>query len=264
MIIKSEEDLINIKKSSLLVGKTLGEIAIYLCPGITTKKLDIIAEDYIRSYSGIPAFKGYKGYPSTLCISLNDAVVHGIPDNTEIKEGDVVSIDCGINYCGYYSDYAYTYLIGEACNETIRLIKITKESLYLGINEAVSGNKTGNIGHAIQQFVEKNGFSVVRELTGHGIGKSLHEKPEIPNYGKKGNGETLTEGMVLCIEPMINIGKKEIFQDKDGWTIRTKDGKLSAHFEHMVLVKNISPEVLSTYEYIEKNIINNIWLNNPL
>jgi methionyl aminopeptidase len=264
MIIKTHEELFFIKQSSLLVGKTLGEITGHLRPGVTLKALDMIAEDFIRSNGGEPAFKGYRGYPATLCVSLNEVVVHGIPGNTEIREGDVVSVDCGVKFNGMFGDYAYTFTIGKVDAEKARLIDVTKESLYTGISKAIAGNTTGDIGYAIQQFVEKNGFSVVRELVGHGIGNMLHDKPEVPNFGMKRRGATLEEGMVICIEPMINMGKKDVVQLSDGWTIRTKDGKPSAHFEHMIIVGKESPEVLSTYEYIESNLKNNIWLNNRL
>lgn len=264
MIIKTHEELFFIKQSSLLVGKTLGEVAKHLRPGITLKMLDFLAEEYIRSNGGEPAFKGYRGFPSTLCLSINDVVVHGIPDNTEVKEGDVVSVDCGVKLNGMYGDYAYSFGIGEMNKDFRSLLDITKKSLDIGLTHAVAGNTTGDIGHSIQHYVEKHGYSVVRELVGHGIGNVLHDKPEVPNYGKKGRGIKLEDGMVICIEPMINMGKKEIFQAADGWTIRTKDGKPSAHFEHMVIVRKNDPEVLSTYEFIENSINNNIWLNNRL
>lgn len=261
MIITTEEEYIKIQNSSLLVGKTLGEVAKHLCPGVTSKFLDQIAERFIRSHGAIPAFKGYRGYPATLCISINDVVVHGIPDDVELKEGDLVSIDCGVLLEGFYADYAYTFLVGQVDQQKKLLALRTLESLYRGIAQAKTGNTTGDIGYAIQQYVEKHGFSVVRDLIGHGIGKNLHEKPEVPNFGKKGSGTILQDGMVLCIEPMINAGKKDVYQDKDGWTIRTKDGKPSAHFEHMVIVRKDTPQVISTYEYIEQSIKNNIWLN---
>ncbi len=264
MIIKSHEELFFIKQSSLLVGKTLGEVAKHLRPGITLKMLDLLAEEFIRSNGGEPAFKGYRGFPATLCLSLNDVVVHGIPDNREVREGDVLSVDCGAKVNGMFGDYAYSFAIGHTKQDVRDLLTTTKYSLDIGISCATTGNTTGDIGNAIQTYVEKNGYSVVRELVGHGIGNVLHDKPEVPNYGKRGKGAILEEGMVICIEPMINMGRKEIYQASDGWTIRTKDGKPSAHFEHMVLVRKDQPEVLSTYEYIENNINNNIWLNNRL
>ncbi len=216
MIIRKPEELFFLKKSSLLVGKTLGEVTRHLQPGISLKMLDGIAEEYIRDNGGEPAFKGYRGFPSTLCISLNDVVVHGIPGYTEIREGDLVSVDCGVRFNGMFGDYAYTFAIGIVSTEILRLIKVTRESLDIGIEKAITGNTTGDIGYAIQQFIERNGFSVVRELVGHGIGNVLHDKPELPNYGKKGNGVKLEEGMVLCIEPMINMGRKQVYQSNDG------------------------------------------------
>ncbi len=251
MIINTEEDLFFIKQSSLLVGKTLGEISGHIRPGINLKSLDMIAEEYIRSHGGVPAFKGYRGYPATLCLSVNDVVVHGIPDNTILKEGDIVSVDCGVLFNGLYGDYAYTFSVGEISIEKKKLVQVTYESLQQGILQAIAGNTTGDIGNAVQSYVEHYGYSVVRELVGHGIGKVLHDKPEVPNYGKKKKGDRLFEGMVLCIEPMINMGRKEIYQEKDGWTIRTRDRKPSAHFEHMVIVREQKPEVLSTYEFIK-------------
>lgn len=242
-----------LKKSSLLVGKTLGEVALHLKAGVSTKAIDIIAEEFIRDNGGVPGFKGYNGFPSTLCISVNDEVVHGIPGSKIIKDGDVVSIDCGVILNGYYGDYAYTFIVGESDKKTKQLVSVTKESLYKGIEKAIVGNTIGDIGHAIQLHVERNGFSVVRDLVGHGIGQHLHEKPEVPNYGKKGMGMPLPENLVICIEPMINMGTKNVKQDDDGWTIRTKDKKPSAHFEHMLVVRKEAPEVISTYEFVEQN-----------
>ncbi|MEI6122187.1 MAG: type I methionyl aminopeptidase [Bacteroidota bacterium] len=251
--LKSEKEIELIKNSSLLVGKTLAEVANYLKPGVKTKFLDGIAEDYIRANDAIPGFKYYKGYSATLCISVNDQVVHGIPGNNEVFDGDIVSIDCGVIKDGYYGDSAYTFALGEVDPKVLQLLRITKESLYKGIEMAVVGNRVGDISFAIQKYVEKNGYTVVRELVGHGIGKSLHEDPQVPNFGSRGTGAKLSEGLVICIEPMINLGKKEIVQERDGWTIRTKDAKPSAHFEHQVVVRKNHCEVLSTFEYIEKN-----------
>lgn len=253
MLQKSEEEILLLKKSSLLVGKTLGEVALHLKPGVTTKKIDDIAEQFIRDNGGIPGFKGYNGFPATLCISINDEVVHGIPGPKIIKEGDVVSVDCGAIVNGYYGDYAYTFIVGESDEKTKQLVSITKESLYKGIEQAVAGNTIGDIGYAIQLHVERHGFSVVRDLVGHGIGQHLHEKPEVPNYGRKGMGMPLPENIVICIEPMINLGTKNVKQDRDGWTIRTKDRKPSAHFEHMVVIRKEEAEVISTYEFVEQN-----------
>lgn len=256
-IVKSESEIRLIKESSLLVGKTLGEIARFIKPGVSTKFLDDIAESFIRDNGGTPSFKGYNGFPSTLCISINDRVVHGIPDNTVIKDGDIVSVDCGVKMNGYHGDYAYTFMIGNVKPEMVELVKATKESLYEGIKMAVAGNYTGDIGYAVQSYVESRNFSVVRELVGHGIGRSLHEKPNVPNFGQKGTGFKLKSGMVICIEPMINYGKKSIIFDDDGWTVRTTDGLPSAHFEHQVVIRDTHAEMLSTYEYIEQILNNN-------
>ncbi len=252
--LKTTHEIELLRKSSLLVGKTLGEVAKVIRAGITSKEIDKLAEDFILSNGAKPGFKGYNGYPATLCISINDQVVHGIPDNTLLKDGDIVSVDCGVLLDGYYGDYAYTFEIGEVSEVKRELVKRTKESLYKGIEQAVDGNRIGDIGNAVQQHVEYYGFSVVRELVGHGIGKHLHEKPEVYNYGRKGTGIQLKEGMVICIEPMINIGRRNIIEMDDGWTIKTRDGKASAHFEHMVLVRKGEAEVISTYDYIEENI----------
>lgn len=253
MLQKTEEEILKLKRSSLLVGKTLGEVAKILKPGITTKYIDSIAEQYIRDNGGIPGFKGYAGYPASLCISINDEVVHGIPGNRVIKEGDIVSVDCGAIIDGYHGDYAYSFIVGETDDKVKELVSITKESLYKGIEQAIVGNHIGDIGYAIQLHVERHGFSVVRDLVGHGIGTNMHEKPEVPNYGKRGMGFPLVENMVICIEPMINLGRKSVTQDDDGWTVRTRDGKPSAHFEHMVVVRKDKPEVISTYEFVEQN-----------
>jgi len=256
-IVKSESEIRLIKESSLLVGKTLGEIARFIKPGVSSKFLDDIAESFIRDNGGTPSFKGYNGFPSTLCISINDRVVHGIPDSTVIKDGDIVSVDCGVKMNGYHGDYAYTFMIGNVKPEMVELVKATKESLYEGIKMAVAGNYTGDIGYAVQSYVEARNFSVVRELVGHGIGRSLHEKPNVPNFGQKGTGFKLKSGMVICIEPMINCGKKSIIFDDDGWTVRTTDGLPSAHFEHQVVIRDTHAEMLSTYEYIEQILNNN-------
>ncbi len=252
MICKTEEELKFLKHSSLLVGKTLAEVSKWITPGANVLKLDKIAEDFILSQDAKPAFKGYGGFPASLCISINDEVVHGIPADKTLKEGDIVSIDCGVIYKGFYGDSAYTFEVGEVSLEVKNLLKATKESLYLGIKNAIVGNRTGDIGFAIQSHVESKGYSVVRELVGHGVGRNLHEAPEVPNYGKRGSGAILQEGMVIAIEPMVNLGVKNIQHLKDGWTIATKDGKPSAHFEHTVIVRKNEAEVLSTFEYIEK------------
>jgi methionyl aminopeptidase len=256
VILKTEEEIELIRESSLLVGKTLAEVAKHIRPGVTTKKLDEIAETFIRDHKAVPGFKGYHGFPGTLCTSVNDVVVHGIPGNRELKDGDIISIDCGVKKNGFYGDSAYTFAVGDVDEETLLLMKRTKESLYLAIEVAVAGKRVGDIGFAVQQYVEGFGYSVVRDLVGHGLGKSLHEKPEVPNFGRRGSGKELKVGMVLAIEPMVNLGVKQVFQENDGWTIRTKDTKPSAHYEHDVVVRKDKAEILSTFDFIEE-VINN-------
>jgi methionyl aminopeptidase len=255
---KTDEEVELLRQSSLLVGKTLAEVARMLRPGILTIDLDQVAETFIRDHGAVPGFKGYGGFPGSLCISINDEVVHGIPGKRVIKEGDIVSIDCGTILNGFYGDSAYTFGVGEILVEHAELLKRTKESLLLAVEQAVSGKRIGDIGSTVQNYVEGFGYSVVRELVGHGLGRHLHEKPEVPNYGRKGTGIKLRSGMCLAIEPMVNLGVKEISQDIDGWTIRTADGKPSAHFEHDVVVRDSKSDVLSTFEYIEEVIKNNM------
>ncbi len=254
---KTDEEIEFQRESSLLVGKTLAEVARHLKPGVQTVFLDKIAEQFIRDHQAIPGFKGYGGFPGTLCISINEQIVHGIPGQREIKDGDVVSIDCGVLKNGFYGDSAYTFTVGEVSEEIRFLLERTKEALYLGIEQAVDGNRIGDIGFAIQSHVENFGYGVVRELVGHGVGKKLHEKPEVPNYGKRGNGVKLRSGMVIAIEPMVNLGTRAIVQEKDGWTIRTADRKPSAHFEHTLAVKAGKADVLSSFEEIE-SVLNNM------
>ncbi len=249
--LKTDEEIEIQRQSSLLVGKTLAEVAKHIRPGVKTIDLDRIAEVFIRDNKAVPGFKGYGGFPGSLCISVNDQVVHGIPGNYELKDGDIVSIDCGVLMNGFYGDSAYTFEVGEVNEKVRKLIEVTKESLYLAIGQAVAGNRTGDIGHAVQSHVEKYGYGVVRELVGHGVGKQLHERPEVPNYGKRGTGAKLKIGMVLAIEPMINLGGKAVKQEADGWTIRTTDGLPSAHFEHNVAIKNGKADILSSFEMIE-------------
>ena len=248
----NQADIQQIKESSLLVGKTLGVVAEKIAPGVFISDLDRIAEQFIRDHQAIPSFKGYNEFPASLCISINDVVVHGIPKNQILKEGDIVSIDCGVYKNGYHGDYAYTFAVGEISEEKKNLVERTKQSLYLGIEKAKAGMHTGDIGHAIQSYVESFGYGVVRELCGHGIGRNLHESPEILNYGRPGKGALLKKGMVFCIEPMINMKDKAIFMENDGWTIRTKDGAPSAHFEHQIALTDEGTEILSTYKYIEE------------
>lgn len=250
--LKTPEEIALLRASNQLVGKTLAEVAKHIRVGITTLELDKIAEDFIRSNGAVPGFLGYGGFPNTLCISVNDQVVHGIPSNYALKEGDIVSVDCGVLQNGYYGDSAYTFCVGKVNENVKKLLEITKESLSLGIDSAQHGNRIGDIGYAIQQHCQKAGFSVVRTLVGHGVGRNLHEDPEVPNFGKKGQGVLLKEGMVIAIEPMINMGGRGVFQEKDGWTIRTSDRKPSAHFEHTIAVRKGKAEILSTFDYVEE------------
>ena len=251
---KTEEEIDLIRESSLLVAKTLAEIAGLIKPGITTLALDEIAQEFIRDNGGIPAFKGYNGFPNTLCVSPNDQVVHGIPNGRALKDGDILSVDCGVVMNGYYGDSAFTYEVGEVDVQIKQLLRVTKESLYKGIEMAVSGNRVGDIGYAVQKHAESFGYGVVRELVGHGVGKNLHESPEVPNYGRKGKGILLKEGLVIAIEPMINMGERGIMQHNDGWTITTLDNKPSAHFEHTIVVRKGKAEILSSFVEIEKKI----------
>ena len=254
MYYKTEEEIDLIRESSLLVAKTLAEIAGLIKPGITTQALDEIAEEFIRDNGGMPAFKGYNGFPNTLCVSPNDQVVHGIPNGRALKDGDILSVDCGVVMNGYYGDSAFTYEVGEVNVQIKQLLKVTKESLYKAIEMAVSGNRVGDIGYAVQKHAESFGYGVVRELVGHGVGKNLHESPEVPNYGRKGKGILLKEGLVIAIEPMINMGERGIMQHNDGWTITTLDNKPSAHFEHTIVVRKGKAEILSSFAEIEKKI----------
>ena len=259
---KTDEEIELIRYSCQLVGRTHAAVAEFMRPGITTSKLDTIAEEFIRDHDAVPGFKGYRNFPSTLCISVNEAVVHGIPNNYELKEGDIVSMDCGVLANGFYGDSAYTFCIGEVGEDVMGLLRVTKESLYKGIEQAKVGKRLGDISFAIQQYTERqHGFSVVRELVGHGIGRELHEAPEVPNHGKRGRGVKLMERLVLAIEPMINMGKKKIEHLDDNWTIVSADRKPSAHFEHTVAVRKDKADVLSTFEYIEEAIKNNAELS---
>ena len=254
---KTGEEIERIKKSSLLVGKTLAEVAKIIKPGVTTLELDKVAEEFIRDHRAVPGFLGYNGFPNSLCTSVNSEVVHGIPNNKPLKNGDIVSVDCGVLMDDFYGDSAYTFEVGVVSIEVKNLIEVTKECLNLAIEQTKSGNRIGDIGYAVQNHAESNSYSVVRELVGHGLGRSLHEKPEVPNYGKKGRGHKMKPGLVLAIEPMINLGKKEVKELNDRWTIETKDQLPSAHFEHDVAIGlDGTPEVLSSFEEIEK-VLNN-------
>jgi methionyl aminopeptidase len=252
IIPKTLEQIELMRESALLVSKTLGMIAQEIKPGVSTLYLDKLAEAFIRDNGGIPGFKGLYGFPNTLCVSPNSQVVHGIPINTPLESGDVISVDCGVIKNGYYGDHAYSFEIGDVAPEVKKLLQVTKESLYVGIREFKRGNRVEDVGNAIQTYCEKHGYGVVRELVGHGLGTKMHEDPEMPNYGKRGRGKLFIENMVVAIEPMINMGTRNIKQHKDGWTITTADGKPSAHFEHDVALINGKPEILSTFAYIYK------------
>ncbi|MCH4156048.1 MAG: type I methionyl aminopeptidase [Muribaculaceae bacterium] len=250
--LKTDEEIELLREANLIVARTLGEVAKFVAPGVTTLKLDEIAEAYIRSQGAVPGFLGYGGFPNTLCISVNENVVHGIPSSQVLQEGDIVSVDCGAVKDGFNGDSTYTFCVGNVADEVRQLLKTTKESLFFGIEHAVPGNRIGDIGHAVQEYCEKRGYSVVRELCGHGVGKHLHEDPDVPNYGRKGTGPLIKNGMVIAIEPMINLGSKNIVIERDGWTCRTKDRKPSAHFEHTIAVHNGKPDILSSFKYVEE------------
>jgi len=259
IFIKTAEEIELMRLSNQLVSKTLAEVAKNIKPGITTIELDRVAEEFIRDNNGVPGFKGYHGFPATLCTSVNSQVVHGIPSSKNyLKEGDLISVDCGAILNGFYGDSAYSFEIGEIDEDVRKLLKVTRESLFMGIEQAVEGRRIGDIGYAVQYHAEKNGYSVVREMVGHGLGKKMHEEPEVPNYGRRGTGVKLQKGMVICIEPMINMGRRQIQQEPDGWTIRTADNKPSAHFELAVAIDKGKADVLSTFSYIEEVLkINN-------
>lgn len=253
--IKTREEIELMREAALMVSRTLGLIAREIKPGVEPIHLDKLAEEFIRDHGGVPAFKGYgshKPFPATLCISINEAVVHGIPTNRALKDGDLVSVDCGVKKNGFYGDHAYTFGVGEIKPEHRKLMDVTLECLYKGIEQARAGNRIGDISYAVQHHAESHGYGVVRELVGHGLGKNLHEEPEVPNYGKRGDGPKLKDGMVLAIEPMINMGKKNIKQLNDGWTIVTADGLPSAHYEHDIAIIDGKPEILSTFAYVEE------------
>jgi methionyl aminopeptidase len=253
MFLKTPEEVELMRKSATLVSRTLAELAADLRPGIATISIDKKAGEFIRGHKAIPSFLNYRGYPFNSCISVNDVVVHGFPGNNELKEGDIVSIDIGVILNGWHGDHAYTFAIGDPGETIMKLIRVTKESLYKGIEKAVTGNRVGDISFAIQEHTEKkNGYGVVRELVGHGLGKNMHEDPQVPNYGKRGSGPKLRDGLVLAIEPMINLGTKDVYTESDGWTVRTKDGKPSVHFEHDVCVRKNKADILSDYSIIEK------------
>jgi methionyl aminopeptidase len=254
LYLKTDEEIGLLRESNMLVSRTLAEIARLISPGVTTLYLDTFAETFIRDNGGLPAFKGYGGFPNTLCTSVNDEVVHGIPSGYVLREGDIISVDCGVILDGWYGDSAFTFAVGEIDEEVRRLLDFTRASLDEGVKEAVAGNRIGDISFAVQSKAESGGYSVVRELVGHGLGKKLHEPPEVANYGRKGSGPKMDKGLVICIEPMINLGRKETYQMSDGWTVRTIDGKPSAHFEYAVAVDKGKADVLTTFKFIEEVI----------
>jgi methionyl aminopeptidase len=252
IILKTHAEVELMRESALLVSKTLSVVAGELKSGTTTLALDKLIGEYIHDHHAVPSFLNYNGYPFNSCISVNDVVVHGFPNKKELREGDIISVDIGVILNGWHGDHAYTFAIGDPGKELMQLIRVTKESLYKGIEKTIAGNRIGDISFAIQEHTEKkHGYGVVRELVGHGLGKNMHEDPQVPNYGKRGSGAKLKAGMVLAIEPMINLGKKEVYTESDGWTVRTKDGKPSVHFEHDVCVRKIEADILSDYTPIE-------------
>ncbi|MFB9054486.1 type I methionyl aminopeptidase [Formosa undariae] len=252
IIVKTREEIELMRESALIVSKTLGELAKALKPGVTTLELDKLAETFIRDHGAYPGFLGMYDFPNSLCMSPNNQVVHGIPNNKPLEEGDIISIDCGALKNDFYGDHAYTFAIGEIAPETQKLLDITRESIYVGLREFKVGNRVGDVGYAIQNFCEGHGYGVVRELVGHGVGRDMHEDPEMPNYGRRGRGKKFVEGMVVAIEPMINLGTQRIKQHSDGWTITTLDNKPSAHFEHDVAIVDGKAELLSTFAYVHQ------------
>ena len=252
MICKTEAEIALMKEAAMLVSKTLTEVAKVLKPGMTTMQLDTLCAAFVKDHKAIPSFFNYRGYPHNICASVNDVVVHGFPGNAVLKEGDIVTIDMGVILNGWHGDHAYTFILGEAAAEVLQIVKVTKESLYKGIEKAIVNNRVGDISFAIQEYTEKkHGYGVVRELVGHGLGRQLHEEPQVPNYGKRGSGPKLKENLVLAIEPMINMGTRDVYTEEDGWTVRTRDGKPSVHFEHDVCVKRGKALILSDYSIIE-------------
>lgn len=252
IILKTEEEIEFMRAANRLVGMTLGELSHHIRPGVTTLQLDKIADEFIRDHGATPTFLGYGGFPNSICTSVNENVVHGIPNNKPLLEGDVVSVDCGTTLRGYCGDSAYTFCVGEVDEKVKELLRVTRESLYKGIEQAQEGKRIGDIGFAIQSYCESKGYSVVRELVGHGIGRQMHEAPEVPNYGRRGTGPLIKNGMCIAIEPMINMGGKKVVFENDGWTVRTKDRKPSAHFEHTIAIRNGKADILSTFEFIQE------------
>lgn len=250
--LKTEAEVELLRSSNQLVSGTLAELASIIKPGVSTLRLDIVAEEYIRDNGAVPGFKGYNGFPNTLCTSVNDEVVHGIPSDYQLREGDIISIDCGVVLNGFYGDSAFTFAVGEISDEKRRLLEFTRSSLEKGVEQAWAGNRIGDISYAVQSHAEGGGYTVVRELVGHGLGRRLHEAPEVPNYGRRGKGPKMSKGLVICIEPMINMGTRNVTQMQDGWTIKTADGNPSAHFEYAVAVGPDGPDVLTTFDFIDE------------
>lgn len=250
---KTEEEIALLRENAIIVSKTLAEVGKRVAPGVTTKELNRVADEFIRDHGAIPSFLGFEGFPAALCLSVNDIVVHGFPSDYVLKEGDVVSVDCGTLYKGYNGDSAYTFPVGEVDPETRKLLDVTKASLYKGIEAAVAGSRVGDIGYAVQSYVESFGFSVVRELEGHGIGRQMHEDPGVPNFGRRGKGTHLVDGMTICIEPMVNAGGKAVYLARNGWEVHTSDHRKSAHYELTVVVRRGHAEQLSTFDFIEKD-----------
>ncbi len=250
--LKTTEEIELVRKASDLVSRTLGEVAKWVAPGVTTLKLDTVAREFIQDNGGRPACLGYGGFPGTLCVEVNEIVVHGFPSNYTLREGDIVGLDCVVDLNGYNGDQCYTFPVGEVAPEVMQLLKVTKESLYKGIEVCKAGNRIGDIANTIQTFCERHGYSIVREMCGHGIGKSMHEDPEVPNFGRKGTGALIKNGMCIAIEPMVNLGKRNIVIEKDGWTCRTRDRQPSAHYEHTVAVVDGKAEILTTFDYINQ------------
>lgn len=256
--IKTEEEIELLRENNLLVSATLAEVGRHIRPGVTTLRLDAIAEEFIRSHGAVPGFLGYNGFPNSLCVSVNEQVVHGIPSSYELREGDIISVDCGTVMHGFYGDSAYTFAVGEIAPEVKQLLEVTKESLRRGVEKAKAGNRVGDISNAVQSYAESFKYGIVRELVGHGLGRSMHEEPEVPNYGAKGRGPLLREGMVICIEPMVNMGTKSVVFERDGWTVRTSDRKPSAHFEYAVAIRKHGADVLTDFSIIEAALADNM------
>jgi methionyl aminopeptidase len=253
IFLKSDEEIELLRISNQIVAKTLAEMAKLIAPGVSTSQLDKVAEEFIRDHGAVPGFLGYGGFPKSICTSVNEQVVHGIPsDQVYLEDGDVISVDCGVYFNGFHGDSAYTFCVGDVKPEIVDLLRTTKESLYKGIEQAQEGRRLGDLGYAIQSYCEERGYSVVREMIGHGVGRKLHEAPEVPNFGRKGNGIMLKSGMTIAIEPMINLGTRHLLFEKDGWTTRTVDRKVSAHFEHSVAIRRGKADILSSFEFIEQ------------